>query len=62
MKFRLIAFLGSVANLAGYPGVVREGAYTSSDVKVSVKKSALYTVITVGDVAVYFYRLGGGFG
>ena len=54
---------GWVANLAGYPCIVREGQYESPSVGVSiqVRASNLYTVVTVNGVDVYFYRLTGGF-
>lgn len=53
--------LGVLANLAGVPGFVRECEYRASvaDVIVSVRKSSLYTIVTVNGVDVYFYRLTG---
>lgn len=62
-RFRLawLRFWGGLANLAGFPGVVREGEYQSElGVTVKVRKSALFTVVTVNGVDVFFYRLSGG--
>ena len=51
---------GGVANLAGFPGFVREGAYLSQrGVSVRVRTSPLYTTVTVNGMDVYFYRLTG---
>ena len=54
-------WIGNLANLAGYPSVVREGDYGSdaSGMMVSVRSSALYTTVTVNGVDVYFNRLSG---
>jgi len=52
---------GWLANLAGFPGFVRECEYRSElGVAVRVRKSPLFTVVTVNGVDVYFYRLTGG--
>ena len=53
-------FWGKVANLAGFPIVVRETDYHSAlGVDVKVRTSPLYTTVTVNGVDVYFYRLTG---
>jgi len=53
-------FWGKVANLAGFPIVVRETDYHSAlGVDVKVRTSPLYTIVTVNGVDVYFYRLSG---
>jgi hypothetical protein len=56
-----LTFWGWLANLAGYPCVVREGQYASEahGVSVRVRASNIYTVITVNGVDVFFYRLSG---
>jgi hypothetical protein len=57
-----LRFWGSVANLAGLPGIVRECDYHSESlgVVVKVRMNPRFTVITVNGVDVYFYRLTGG--
>ncbi len=56
-----LAFWGWLANLAGLPGLVRECSDQSQlGVTVRVRKSRLFTVVTVNSVDVYFYRLTGG--
>ena len=54
-------WMGRLANLAGFPCVVREGEYgsPSAGMVVSVKSSPLYTTVTVNGVDVYFNRLSG---
>ena len=63
LRLRWLMFWGAVANLAGYPCLLREGRYRSDahDVEIRVRSSNLYTVISVNGVDVYFYRLTGGF-
>lgn len=58
---RIVQRFGRFANLLGVPGLVREGEYRSSSlgVVVSVKRSGLYTVVSVDGVDVYFYRFSG---
>lgn len=61
LRLSWLTFWGRVANLAGFPGFVREADYVAeSGATVSVRKSALYTVVTVNGVEAYFYRLTGG--
>ena len=50
---------GSLANLLGWPCVVRPCEYTSRLASVSVRCGPLFTVVTVNGVNVYFYRLTG---
>jgi|SRR5579863_1550039 len=53
-------WLGRVANLAGYPAIVRPCEYEGPlGKKVSVKVHELYTIISIGGVDVYFNRLSG---
>jgi hypothetical protein len=62
MNWSTIKFhLGKIANLLGYPAIVRECDYRSRtiDTFVTVKRRELYTVITVNGVDVYFNRLSG---
>ena len=58
----LVGWLGRLVNLAGMPGIVRECKYesTATSTTVTVRRTALYTIITVNAVDVYFYRLTGG--
>lgn len=62
MWLKFIGWMGRLVNLAGVPGLVRECQYTSqtNPVRVVVRRTALYTIITVNGVDVYFYRLTGG--
>src|SRR5574340_373896 len=57
-----LRFWGELANLAGFPGFVRAGEYSSDQLKVQVKvrTSPLFTVVTVNGIDVFFYRLTGG--
>lgn len=56
-----LRFAGRLANLIGLPGVVREVEYVSQDgLFVRVRTSPFFTVVMVGGVEVYFYRLTGG--
>lgn len=57
---RLSKFLGTILNLAGFPGWVREGDYQSSfgtDVKVRI--SPLYTRVSIDGVEIFFHRITG---
>ena len=61
LRLGWLRFWGSVVNLAGFPGFVREGKYVSQrGVTVRVRTNALFTTVTVNGVDVYFYRLTGG--
>lgn len=61
MRLRIIKLMGSIANLAGYPAVLRRGEHspTVATATVRVRCSDLYTVVSVGNVDVYFTRLTG---
>lgn len=61
LRLTLLEWLGKLANLAGWPGVVRRGTYesVSCGVQVKVRRSSLFTVISVNGVDVYFTRLTG---
>jgi hypothetical protein len=51
---------GRLANVVGLPGFVRVGKYTSGlGVTVRVRTTPLFTIVTVQDTDVYFYRLTG---
>lgn len=52
---------GKLVNLAGLPGFVRECDYRGSatDAAIQVKRTDLYTVVTVNGLDVYFNRLTG---
>lgn len=61
LRLGWLRFWGGLANLAGLPGFVQEAEYVSGEgATVRVRKSALYTVVTVNGVDAYFYRLTGG--
>ena len=47
---------GKIANLIGWPCVVRPCEYTSRLASVSVRCTNLFTVVTVNGVHVYFHR------
>lgn len=53
--------IGQLFNLAGLPGFVRDCSYTAdiADVTISVHRGALFTIITVNGVDIYFYRITG---
>lgn len=62
LRLGWLRFWGWLANLAGFPAIVREGEYVSQlGVAVRIRTSALFTTITVNGVDVYFYRLTGGY-
>lgn len=54
-------FIGAVLDALGWPGIVRECNYGSEElgVKVVVKKSDLFTTVTVNGLDVYFDRITG---
>ena len=53
--------VGKLLNLAGYPAIVRECEYRSRalNADVRVKRLALYTLVTVNGLDVYFNRITG---
>lgn len=53
--------LGRIFNLAGVPGLVRECSYSASvaDTQIYVKKSPLFTTISINGLDIYFHRLTG---
>ena len=53
--------LGRVLNLAGLPGFMRECSYSANvcSGEIRVRKYALFTVITVNGLDIYFTRLTG---
>jgi hypothetical protein len=62
MGFRLsvLTLAGRILNLAGFPGWIRAGSHCSQFGTVQVRVTALYTIVTVNSMDVYFYRLTGG--
>jgi len=61
LRFTFWRVLGSLENLTGFPGFLREADYMSeaAATTVTVRRRSLYTVVTVNDVAIYFNRLSG---
>jgi hypothetical protein len=57
----LMRWAGKLANLAGVPGIVREGEYESGDrsIGIAVRRGEFHTVISVNGIEVYFNRLTG---
>jgi hypothetical protein len=57
----LTRWAGKVANLAGIPGIVREGKYESAAVSIAVevRRGEFHTVITVNGMDLYFHRMTG---
>lgn len=55
------AILGSFINWLGWPGFVQETEYRAkiADIYVCVRKSPLFTTVTVNGVDVYFERVTG---
>jgi hypothetical protein len=60
IRLSLLTWAGRILNLAGFPGWIRSGSHESEFGTVQVRVSALYTVVTVNGVDVFFYRLTGG--
>jgi hypothetical protein len=54
-------WIGKLANLVGYPGIVRECDYRSNAIgtSVTVKRLELYTLVSVNGLDVYFNRFTG---
>jgi hypothetical protein len=52
---------GKLANLAGVPGIVRDGEYESAalSIGIAVRRGEFHTVITVNGTDIYFHRLTG---
>lgn len=61
LRLTFWSVLGSLANVTGLPGFVREADYASETAAttVTVRRRSFYTVVTVNGVAVYFNRLSG---
>jgi hypothetical protein len=61
MRTLINLYLGKLLNLAGYPMIVRECTYGTKElgVTVTVKRSDLFTVVTVNGIEVFFYRISG---
>jgi hypothetical protein len=57
IRLSLLTWAGRILNLAGFPGWIRSGSHESEFGTVQVRVSALYTVVTVNGVDVFFYRL-----
>ena len=60
MKLRWLIACGRVANRIGWPLLIRPSDYTSqTGVYVSVRRSDLFTEVTVNGIRVFFRRLTG---
>jgi len=61
MRIALRVALGRLFNVAGIPGLVQPCSYQASvtDGDVIVKKSELFTIISVNGIDIYFHRLTG---
>jgi hypothetical protein len=61
IRLRLRWVLGTIFNLAGVPGLVRECDYEAGalDARISVRVREMYTVIHINGFDVYFHRLTG---
>ncbi len=61
MITELLSFAGWALNTAGLPGFVRDCNYraTTSDSQVSVRRSRLFTIVTVNGLDIYFNRVTG---
>jgi hypothetical protein len=61
IRLRGRVFFGTVFNLAGFPGFVRNCEYkaTVADVQIRVRVGKMFTVITINGLDVYFHRLTG---
>lgn len=61
IRLRIRLALGMLLNLAGVPGLVRECDYEAgiTDATVKVRVRALFTIIEVNGLEIYFHRLTG---
>ena len=61
LRLRLRVLAGTIYNLAGVPGLVRECEYRSevadANIKVSVRQ--MFTIVRVNGLEIYFHRLTG---
>ena len=61
IRLRIRLVLGTIFNLAGIPGLVRECELEGGavDAHISVRVHEMYTVVHVNGIDVYFHRLTG---
>lgn len=61
IRLRIRLVLGTIFNLAGIPGMVRECDYEAGavDARISVRVREMYTVIQIRGIDIYFHRLTG---
>lgn len=60
IRTRWLIACGVLANRVGWPLIVRPAEYSSTlGVKVSVRRSEMFTVVTVNGIQVFFRRLTG---
>jgi hypothetical protein len=54
-------WLAGIANVLGFPGLIRDSDYTSDDSRISVRvrRGLAFTVVTVNNVDIYFQRWSG---
>jgi len=61
IRLRIRLVLGTIFNLAGVPGLVRNCEYEAGamDARISVRVREMYTVVHVNGLDIYFHRLTG---
>src|SRR5262245_7735072 len=60
LRLTVLGWLGALLNLAGMPGFVRDCTYRSaSGADVTVRVTRLFTVVTVNEFEIFFYRVSG---
>ena len=61
MRIKISELIGRLLNLAGVPGFASDCSYQASTYKaeVSVRRSPLYTIVTVNGLDIYFHRMTG---
>jgi hypothetical protein len=61
VRLRLRVAAGTLLNLLGFPGFVRECKYrgTQTEAEITVQQGALFTIISVNGLDIYFHRLTG---
>jgi hypothetical protein len=58
---RLRVWLGKLLNAIGFPGITADGEYDAGICKgkIQVKRTPLFTVVSVNELEIYFHRLTG---
>jgi hypothetical protein len=61
IRYRIRVLLGWLFNLAGFPGFIRECDYEAgiTNATIKVRVGALFTIIDVNGLEIYFHRLTG---